>query len=121
MPCVFGRRREYWTISMYKPCWQVTHLAWSWGVPTWLGRVGSGTTDPASELDGFVMLAVYIAWSLHDTPGGKYMKQAREHGFSLGGLHWSHCATGIGELMVHTEGSVHRHVVDIGGLDCVDS
>ena len=64
----------------------MTHLAWSWGVPTRLGRVGSGTTDPASEPDGFVMLAVYIAWSLHDTPGGEYMKQAQEHGFSLGGF-----------------------------------
>jgi hypothetical protein len=30
--------------------------------------------------------AVYLAWSLRDTPGGEYMKQAREHGFPAGGF-----------------------------------
>ena len=55
--------------------------------PTRLRKVGSSATDPASEPDGFFMLdAVYLAWSLRDTPGGEYMKQAREHGFPAGGF-----------------------------------
>jgi hypothetical protein len=55
--------------------------------PTRLRKVGSSATDPASDPDGFFMLdAVYLAWSLRDTPGGEYMKQAREHGFPAGGF-----------------------------------
>jgi len=55
--------------------------------PTRLRKVGSSATDPASEPDGFFMLdAIYLAWSLRDTPGGEYMKQAREHGFPAGGF-----------------------------------
>jgi hypothetical protein len=30
--------------------------------------------------------AVYLAWSLRDTPGGEYMRQAREHGLPAGGF-----------------------------------
>ncbi|KAH9992792.1 RNA polymerase II-associated protein [Russula vinacea] len=70
-----------------------THLRLSTAVtfpihtPTRLRKVGSTATDPASEPDGFFMLeAVYLAWSLRDTPGGEYMKQAREHGFPAGGF-----------------------------------
>jgi parafibromin len=70
-----------------------THLRLSTAVtfqintPTRLRKVGSSATDPASEPDGFFMLdAVYLAWSLRDTPGGEYMKQAREHGFPAGGF-----------------------------------
>jgi len=70
-----------------------THLRLSSAVtfptntPTRLRQVGSGATDPASEPDGFFMLeAIYLAWSLRDTPGGEYMKQAREHGFPAGGF-----------------------------------
>ncbi len=56
-------------------------------MPTRLRKVGSSATDPASEPDGFFMLeAVYLAWSLRETPGGEYMKQAREHGFPAGGF-----------------------------------
>jgi hypothetical protein len=55
--------------------------------PTRLRKVGSSATDPASEPDGFFMLgAVYLAWLSRDTPGGEYMKQAREHGFPAGGF-----------------------------------
>jgi len=55
--------------------------------PTRLRKVGSSATDPASDPDGFFMLeAVYLAWLLRDTPGGEYMKQAREHGFPAGGF-----------------------------------
>ena len=70
-----------------------THLRLSTAVTfpintiTRLRKVGSTATDPASEPDGFFMLeAVYLAWSLRDTPGGEYMKQAREHGFPAGGF-----------------------------------
>jgi parafibromin len=70
-----------------------THLRLSTAVtfpintPTRLRKVGSTATDPVSEPDGFFMLeAVYLAWSLRDTPGGEYMKQAREHGFPAGGF-----------------------------------
>ena len=55
--------------------------------PTRLRKVGSSATDPASDPDGFFMLeAVFLAWLLRDTPGGEYMKQAREHGFPAGGF-----------------------------------
>ncbi|KAF8490011.1 RNA polymerase II accessory factor [Russula emetica] len=55
--------------------------------PTRLRKVGSSATDSASEPDGFFMLeAVYLAWLSRDTPGGEYMKQAREHGFPAGGF-----------------------------------
>jgi hypothetical protein len=55
--------------------------------PTRFRKVGSSATDPASEPDGFFMLeAVYLAWLSRDTPGGEYMKQAREHGFPAGGF-----------------------------------
>jgi parafibromin len=70
-----------------------THLRLSTAVtypkitPTRLRKVGSSATDPASEPDGFFMLeAVYLAWLSRDTPGGEYMKQAREHGFPAGGF-----------------------------------
>jgi parafibromin len=70
-----------------------THLRLSTAVtfpintPTRLRKVGSSAPDPTSEPDGFFMLdAVYLAWSLRDTPGGEYMKQAREHGFPAGGF-----------------------------------
>ena len=70
-----------------------THLRLSTAVtfpintPTRLRKVGSSATDPASEPDGFFMLdAIYLAWSLRDTSGGEYMKQAREHGFPAGGF-----------------------------------
>ncbi len=55
--------------------------------PTRLRKVGSSATDLASEPGGFFMLeADYLAWSLRDTRGGEYMKQAREHGFPAGGF-----------------------------------
>jgi parafibromin len=55
--------------------------------PTRLRKVGSSATDPASEPDGFFMLeAIYLAWLSRDTPGGEYMKQARERGFPAGGF-----------------------------------
>ena len=70
-----------------------THLrlsnaaTFSKNTPTRLRKVGSSATDPTSEPDGFFMLeAVYLAWLLRDTPGGEYMKQAREHGFPAGGF-----------------------------------
>jgi parafibromin len=70
-----------------------THLRFSTAItfpksaPTRLRKVGSSAKDPASEPDGFFMLeAVYLAWSLRDTPGGEYMKQAREHGLPAGGF-----------------------------------
>ena len=70
-----------------------THLRLSTAVtfqkntPTRLRKVGSSATDPASEPDGFFMLeAVYLAWLSRDTPGGEYMKLAREHGFPAGGF-----------------------------------
>ncbi|KAI0296805.1 RNA polymerase II accessory factor [Russula brevipes] len=70
-----------------------THLRLSTAVtfpknaPTRLRKVGSAATNPPSEPDGFFMLeAVYLAWSLRDTPGGEYMKQAREHGLPAGGF-----------------------------------
>ena len=70
-----------------------THLRLSSAVtcpknaPTRLRKVGSRATDPASQADGFFMLeAVYLAWSLRDTAGGEYLKQAREHGLPAGGF-----------------------------------
>jgi parafibromin len=55
--------------------------------PTRLRKAGSSATDPTSHPDGFFMLeAVYLAWLLRDTPGGEYMKQAREHGLPAGGF-----------------------------------
>ena len=70
-----------------------THLRFSTAItlpknaPTRLRKVGSNAKAPASEPDGFFMLeAVYLAWSLRDTPGGEYMKQAREHGLPAGGF-----------------------------------
>lgn len=70
-----------------------THLRFSTAItfpksaPTRLRKVGSSAKDPGSEPDGFFMLeAVYLAWSLRDTPGGEYMKQAREHGLPAGGF-----------------------------------
>ncbi|KAI0294655.1 RNA polymerase II accessory factor [Multifurca ochricompacta] len=55
--------------------------------PTRLRKAGSSMTDPSSQPDGFFMLeAVYLAWLLRDTPGGEYMKQAREHGLPAGGF-----------------------------------
>jgi hypothetical protein len=54
-------------------------------VPTRLRKAGSSATDPTSHPDGFFMLeAVYFAWLLRDTPGGEYMKRAREHGLPAG-------------------------------------
>ncbi|KAH8977406.1 RNA polymerase II accessory factor [Lactarius hatsudake] len=47
---------------------------------TRLRKAGSSATDPSAQPDGFFMLeAVYLAWTLRDTPGGEYMRQAREH------------------------------------------
>jgi hypothetical protein len=55
--------------------------------PTRLRKAGSSATDPTSHPDGFFTLeAVYFAWSLRDTPGGEYMKRAREHGLPAGGF-----------------------------------
>lgn len=55
--------------------------------PTRLRKAGSSATDPSAQPDGFFMLeAVYLAWSLRDTPGGEYMRQAREHGLPAGGF-----------------------------------
>jgi hypothetical protein len=56
--------------------------------PTRLRKAGSSSaTDPSAHPDGFFMLeAVYLAWSLRDTPGGEYMRQAREHGLPAGGF-----------------------------------
>lgn len=57
--------------------------------PTRLRKAGSSSapTDPSAQPDGFFMLeAVYLAWSLRDTPGGEYMRQAREHGLPAGGF-----------------------------------
>ncbi|KAF8261422.1 RNA polymerase II-associated protein [Lactarius quietus] len=55
--------------------------------PTRLRKAGSSATDPSAHADGFFMLeAVYLAWSLRDTPGGEYMRQAREHGLPAGGF-----------------------------------
>jgi parafibromin len=54
---------------------------------TRLRKAGSSATDPSAQPDGFFMLeAVYLAWSLRDTPGGEYMRQAREHGLPAGGF-----------------------------------
>ncbi|KAI9451972.1 RNA polymerase II accessory factor [Lactarius psammicola] len=55
--------------------------------PTRLRKAGGSATDPSAQPDGFFMLeAVYLAWSLRDTPGGEYMRQAREHGLPAGGF-----------------------------------
>jgi parafibromin len=55
--------------------------------PTRLRKAGSSATDPIAQPDGFFMLeAVYLAWSLRDTAGGEYMRQAREHGLPAGGF-----------------------------------
>ena len=57
--------------------------------PTRLRKAGSSSapTDPSAQPDAFFMLeAVYLAWSLRDTPGGEYMRQAREHGLPAGGF-----------------------------------
>ena len=54
---------------------------------TRLRKAGSSATDPIAQPDGFFMLeAVYLAWLLRDTPGGEYMRQAREHGLPAGGF-----------------------------------
>jgi parafibromin len=55
--------------------------------PTRLRKAGSSATDPTFHPDSFFMLeAVFLAWLLRDTPGGEYMKQAREHGLPAGGF-----------------------------------
>ncbi len=55
--------------------------------PTRLRKAGNSATDPSAQPDRFFMLeAVYLAWSLRDTPGGEYMRQAREHGLPAGGF-----------------------------------
>lgn len=53
--------------------------------PTHLRKAGSSATDPSAQPDGFFMLeAVYLAWSLCDTPGWEYMRRACKHGLPAG-------------------------------------
>ncbi|KAF8259261.1 hypothetical protein EI94DRAFT_1813621 [Lactarius quietus] len=55
--------------------------------PTRLRKAWSSTTDPSAQADGFfIFKAVYLTWSLRDTPGGEYMRQALEHGLPAGGF-----------------------------------
>lgn len=53
--------------------------------PTQLRKPGASSTDPsASPQDFFSLEAVYLAWLLRQSSGAEYMKQAREHGLTVG-------------------------------------
>ena len=53
--------------------------------PTRLRKPGASSTDPsASPQDFFSLEAVYLTWLLRQSSGAEYMKQAREHGLTVG-------------------------------------
>ncbi|EPS98371.1 hypothetical protein FOMPIDRAFT_1126619 [Fomitopsis schrenkii] len=53
--------------------------------PTQLRKPGATSTVPsASPQDFFSLEAVYLAWLLRQSSGAEYMKQAREHGLTVG-------------------------------------
>ena len=53
--------------------------------PTRLRRPGATATDPSvSPQDFFSLEAVYLTWLLRQSSGAEYMKQAREHGLTVG-------------------------------------